>query len=621
MELSAVLSLRDKLSAQMNKAGKSVSAMTAKVNESREAITRISRAQNIQINARCNISELMDTAKASISSLQSTISDKELVLQPYLNDENFGTDMINQQLEELGGFLDKNAGKFDEYSNKLAVLKQKQNEFTNSTKGSTKLGVEQSIESLERKLAELETAKQKFAEWQQIKMDFNELEEARSELATLERAVDDLNHTNVAVRAYVDFKNDALKQVYDIDEKFKELGRRVAAPVINIKDQATAKISGLKEKGKAFAREKFSPVLSAVDKAKPIMSAVRGGLAKIAGTVAYPLVKLKDAASPVIAVVKGKLNELKEKIVPVIKVKAQEAFNTIKELGEKIAGLGAKAGKAVGGAMKTIAKGTAIALTSAATVIGGVGAAAINTGSQFEASMSQVAATMGMSADEADYSNAVYAKLANTAKELGASTKFSASESAEALNYLALAGYDADKACTALPTILNLAAAGGMDLAAASDMVTDSMSALGIAATQDNLTEFGDKMAVAAQKSNTSVSQLGEAILTVGGTAKNLAGGTTELNTLLGIIADNGVKGAEGGTALRNILLSLQSPTDTAAKKLKSLGVNVFDAQGKMRPMNEVLGDLNKSMEGMTDAKKTDVISTIFNKTDLKSWI
>ena len=103
------------------------------------------------------------------------------------------------------------------------------------------------------------------------------------------------------------------------------------------------------------------------------------------------------------------------------------------------------------------------------------------------------------------------------------------SESAEALNYLALAGYDAQKAAEALPSVLNLAAAGGMDLAYASDLATDAMAALGIEATQDNLTEFGDKMSKAAQKSNTSVSQLGEAILVVGGTAKSLAGGTTEL--------------------------------------------------------------------------------------------
>ena len=108
---------------------------------------------------------------------------------------------------------------------------------------------------------------------------------------------------------------------------------------------------------------------------------------------------------------------------------------------------------------------------------------------------------MGMTAGEADYSNEQYAMLANTAKEMGAATKFSAAESAEALNYMALAGYDAEKACGALPTVLNLASAGGMDLAAASDMVTDSMSALGIEATQENLTKF---RAISSQRQHRS---------------------------------------------------------------------------------------------------------------------
>lgn len=279
----------------------------------------------------------------------------------------------------------------------------------------------------------------------------------------------------------------------------------------------------------------------------------------------------------------------------------------------------AKAAKAVGNLSLKLGKGVAIGVTTASLAVAGIGGAAVKVGSTFEASMSQVAATMGMTADEANYSNEQYALLANTAKEMGAATKFSASESAEALNYMALAGYSAEQACTALPTVLNLASSGGMELAAASDMITDSMSALGIEATQTNLTEFGDKLAKTAQKSNTSVAELGEAVLTVGGTAKTLAGGTTELNTLLGVIADNGVKGAEGGTALRNIMLSLQAPTDTAAKKMKSLGLEVYDAEGKMRPMNNILNDLNDSMGSMTDQQKQDVISTIFNKNDLKS--
>lgn len=295
---------------------------------------------------------------------------------------------------------------------------------------------------------------------------------------------------------------------------------------------------------------------------------------------------------------------------------AKMSFKTAASGVKAIATHAASAAKSLG---KATVKGLATGITAASVAVAGLGGASIAVGAGFEASMSQVAATMGMTAEEADYSNATYAKLANTAKEMGASTKFSASESAEALNYMALAGYDADKSCAALPTVLNLAASGGMELAAASDMVTDSMSALGIEATQGNLTQFGDQLAKTAQKSNTSVAQLGEAVLTVGGTAKTLAGGTTELNTLLGIIADNGVKGAEGGTALRNIMLSLQAPTDTAAKKMKSLGLSVYDAEGKMRPMNDILNDLNTSMDGMTDQQKQDAVSTIFNKNDLKS--
>ena len=156
-----------------------------------------------------------------------------------------------------------------------------------------------------------------------------------------------------------------------------------------------------------------------------------------------------------------------------------------------------------------------------------------------------------------------------------------------------------------------------MDLARASDMVTDSMSALGIEATEANLNTFADQLAQTASKANTSVSQLGEAILTVGGTAKGLAGGTTELNTALGILADNGLKGAEGGTHLRNMILSLQSPTGDASKALQSLGVDVYDTQGNMRGLNDIFKDLQSGMEGMTAAQKDSIISTLFNKTDL----
>ncbi|MDD7207090.1 MAG: phage tail tape measure protein, partial [Faecalibacterium longum] len=260
----------------------------------------------------------------------------------------------------------------------------------------------------------------------------------------------------------------------------------------------------------------------------------------------------------------------------------------------------------------TVAAGNLISdLTkTAATKLAGLAKSSVSVGMNFDKSMSQVAATMGKSVDEID-------NLTRVAKEMGSTTKFTATQAADALNYLALAGYDADKAAEVLPSVLNLAAAGGMDLAYASDLVTDAMASLNIEANKQNVDDFGNKLAKAASKANANVSQLGEAILTVGGTAANLKGGTTELTTALGLLANVGIKGAEGGTHLRNIILSLQSPTDDATKLMQKLGLQVYDAQGNMRGLNDILGDLNGALDGMTQGQKDSIINQLFNKTDL----
>lgn len=260
----------------------------------------------------------------------------------------------------------------------------------------------------------------------------------------------------------------------------------------------------------------------------------------------------------------------------------------------------------------TVAAGNLISdLTkTAATKLAGLAKSSVSVGMNFDASMSQVAATMGTTVDQID-------NLTKVAKEMGSTTKFTATQAADALNYLALAGYDANKAAEVLPSVLNLAAAGGMDLAYASDLVTDAMASLNIEANKQNVDDFGNKLAMAASKANANVSQLGEAILTVGGTAANLKGGTTELTTALGLLANVGIKGAEGGTHLRNIILSLQSPTDEAAKKMQKLGLSVYDSQGKMRGLNDILSDLNSAMKGMTQGQKDSIINQLFNKTDL----
>lgn len=270
----------------------------------------------------------------------------------------------------------------------------------------------------------------------------------------------------------------------------------------------------------------------------------------------------------------------------------------------KAKGLASGLGSAVGTGFKVV--GAAIGAATTAAV--GFAASAVEVGKTFDASMAQVAATMGVSVSE-------IGELRDFAQEMGRTTAFSATEAADALNYMALAGYTAEESMSMLPNVLNLAAAGDMELARASDMVTDAQSALGL--EMEDMEGFVDQLAKTASKSNTSVAQLGDAILTVGGTAKNLAGGTTELNTVLGILADNGIKGAEGGTHLRNVILSLSAPTDKAASLLEELGVTTKDAEGNLRPMQDVMGELSQSLAEFGSAEKAEIISSIFNKTDI----
>lgn len=271
--------------------------------------------------------------------------------------------------------------------------------------------------------------------------------------------------------------------------------------------------------------------------------------------------------------------------------------------------------KMVGMAMQSVGGSLTKTITPAVLLLG---ASIVKTGSKFESAMSQVAATMGKPKKEIK-------DLENAAIEMGSKTSFSATEAAEALNYLALAGYDSEQQMAALPKVLDLAAAGNMDLASASDMLTDSMSALGLASKDTsklmaNMDSFSNKMAKTATKTNTSVSQLGEAILTVGGMAKNLKGGTTELNAVLGTLADNGIKASESGTHLRNIILAMTPSTKEAKEAFKELGVETYE-NGKLRSLPDIFLDIRSKMDsmGLSAKEQTKLLSAMFNKTDLAS--
>lgn len=303
---------------------------------------------------------------------------------------------------------------------------------------------------------------------------------------------------------------------------------------------------------------------------------------------------------------------------------------------DKSKSLAGSVGGAIGNGLKTAAKISVAAIGTATAAVGAFAASSVKTGADFDKSMSQVAATMGFTTEQLNATeeqlasmseeerNAAivaqesFGQLRDYAQEMGRTTAFSASQASEALNYMALAGYDVETSMTMLPNVLNLAAAGNMDLATASDMVTDAQSALGL--TLEETAEMVDQMAKASSKSNTSVSQLGEAMLTIGATARGVKGGTVELSTVLGILADNGIKGAEGGTHLRNAILSLQTPTKDGIAALEQLGMtydDMYDASGNLRSLPEIFQEMSTAMEGMTQQSKDAIISGVFNKTDL----
>lgn len=264
-------------------------------------------------------------------------------------------------------------------------------------------------------------------------------------------------------------------------------------------------------------------------------------------------------------------------------------------------------------AISGVTKAVTASIAAAGSGVAAFGAYAVTAGKTFEKSMSNVMATMGITKDTIQDGQNSYELLSATAKKMGETTKFSASEAGDALNYLALAGYDAKKACEALPAVLNLAQAGDMDLARTSDLATDAMSALGIEATNENLTHFGDVLAKTASSSNTSVAQLGEAMLVCGGQTR-LAGMSLEQTaTVLGILADNGIKSAEGGTALRNLLKNIYTPTSQASKAMEALGIQTSDADGNLRDVQDILLDTMSALEKLSEADKMTAMSDIFD--------
>lgn len=244
----------------------------------------------------------------------------------------------------------------------------------------------------------------------------------------------------------------------------------------------------------------------------------------------------------------------------------------------------------------------------------------IDEGMSFDAAMGQVGATLLKTRDDFDSTkvsiDGFNGSLRELAQKLGAETKFTATQVAQGFNYMALAGYDAQTSAEMVGNVLNLAAAGAMDLATASDQVTDAQTALGISI--ENMPEMIDQMAKAASSSNTSVLQLGDALLAIGATGRMIKkNGSTDYNeliTALGVLANNGIKASEGGNDLRRILTRLTSPTQDATKWFDRFGFSMYDSKGEMKDFSDNIIELGQSLNQLTDQERTQAVTDIFGQ-------
>lgn len=257
---------------------------------------------------------------------------------------------------------------------------------------------------------------------------------------------------------------------------------------------------------------------------------------------------------------------------------------------------------------KLAKKGAHLVGAAVTTTVAGVaaaGAAATKVGSDFEAAMSKVAAVSGAAGKD-------LADLTAKAKEMGAKTKFSATESAQAFNYMAMAGWDAKAMLDGIEGIMSLSAADGLDLATTSDIVTDALTAFGLQAKDSG--HFADVLAKASSSANTNVSMLGESFKYVAPLAGTLGYSIEDMSVVLGLMANASVKGSMAGTSLKMALSNMAAPTKNMAGVMEQYGLSLTDANGKMLPLAEVTQQLRDKLGKLSEAEQSAAASTLFGK-------
>lgn len=260
----------------------------------------------------------------------------------------------------------------------------------------------------------------------------------------------------------------------------------------------------------------------------------------------------------------------------------------------------AKAEK-VGGTLTSVGQ----KLLPLSTSIAGLGVAAVKTTADFDSEMSKVSAISGATGTDLD-------KLRGKAREMGAKTKFSASEAAQGMQYMAMAGWKTQDMMDGLEGIMNLAAASGEDLASTSDIVTDALTAFGLSAKDSS--HFSDILAAASSNANTNVSMMGETFKYAAPVLGSLGYTAEDAALAIGLMANAGIKSSQAGTSLRGAITNLAKPTDTVAAAMDKYGISLTDSSGKMLSLRELMEQLRQKLGGLSEAEQAQAAAALFGK-------
>jgi len=292
--------------------------------------------------------------------------------------------------------------------------------------------------------------------------------------------------------------------------------------------------------------------------------------------------------------------------------KMEKRFSKFSRVVER----GMRKANRVAGRFKAGLRKVGVAALAAGAVIGGVFANIIRTGMEFEQTLTAAAAKFpeGIKKGTKEFE-----ALSQKAQEVGATTEFTASQAADGLNFLAMAGFNATQAMAALPGVVNLATAAQVELGTASDFATDTLGAFNLMTEdatqlQANLARVSDVMAKTSTSANTTFEEMFEAIKKVGPTAVAAGSDIEQVSSGIAILANAGIKGGEAGTALRNMFLRLAAPAAAGSKALKKLNIEVGDGQGGLKDLSVLMGELAAKTEGMSKKAKLKLLDAIFGK-------